>query len=256
MPESKRQPSQIQSVSRAVSILKCFRGDAELGLTEVSRMLELHKSTTAGIINTLKSEGFLEQNEQTGKLHLGIDLFSLAINARSSLGELCEPYLTELLSLTGETVNLAVPSNSEIVYIAKRESPHSIRISTSVGSRLPMYCTANGKAILSTYGREKAASLLDGVEFVKFTDKTITSRATLFRELDLVTTDGVAYDNEEYETGIVCVAAPLYSRPGGPVGALSVSGPTMRMDEKTRGDIAEILRGITRQICDKLSRLA
>jgi DNA-binding IclR family transcriptional regulator len=243
-------------VSRAISILKCFSGDDELGLTEISRRVNLHKSTTAGIVNTLKSEGFLEQNDQTGKLHLGIDLFALAINARSSLGELCEPYLTKLLNLTGETVNLAVPSYSEIVYIAKRESPHSIRISTSVGTRLPAYCTANGKAILSVYSREKAAALLGGVDFVHFTENTITSRATLFRELDVIASDGVAYDNEEYEKGIVCVAAPLFSKPGDPVGSISVAGPLIRMDEKTRHDIADILRDTAQEICAKLSRLA
>ena len=79
MSDTTRQQAVIQSVSRAASILKCFYGATELGLSEISRMLGLHKSTAAGIINTLKVEGFLEQNEQTGKLRLGLELFSLAV---------------------------------------------------------------------------------------------------------------------------------------------------------------------------------
>jgi DNA-binding IclR family transcriptional regulator len=252
---SKQQPL-IQSVSRAIAILNCFKGGVELGLTEVSHMVNLHKSTTAGIVNTLKAEGFLDQNLKTGKLRFGIGLFSLAVNARSGLDELCEPYLTKLLEITGETVNLAVPSNTSIVYIAKKESAHSIRISTGVGTPLPSYCTANGKAILATYDRDKAISLIDKIDFFRFTKNTIVSREALLKELDTIAQEGIAYDNEEYELGVICISAPLYIKQGNPVGAVSVSGPLRRMDEKARRNIANTLREVTGQICGELTKLA
>jgi IclR family KDG regulon transcriptional repressor len=251
----KHQPA-IQSVSRAVSILKCFKGDAELGLAEISRMIGLHKSTTAGIVNTLKAEGFLEQNEKNGKLRLGLDLFALAVQARHGLSEICDPYLNTLLEFTGETVNLAVLDKTEVVYIAKKESSHSIRISTRVGTRLPLYCTAIGKSILAYMDRPKAEALISKLDMKPITLMTITDKNELLSAMDTILHEGVAYDFEEFEQGVICIAAPLYYRKGEPIGAISVSGPAMRMDEERRGIIARTLGGVTSQICNELSRLA
>ena len=256
MSDTTKQPSVIQSVSRAVSILKCFHGETELGLSSISRMLGLHKSTTAGIINTLKREGFLEQNERTGKLRLGLALFSLAVQARHDLVEICEPYLNALLSLTGETVNLAVLDKNEIVYIAKKESPHSMRISTSIGTHLPVYCTAIGKVILAFMDKEKAEEIINGICFKQLTKDTISDKSELLSAIDKISHEGVAYDFEEFESGVVCIAAPLYYKKGEPIGAISVSGPAGRLGEKTQRSTAESLLDISAQICKELSRLA
>jgi len=252
---ARKQPT-IQSVSRAISILRCFEGDVQLGLSEISRILGLHKSTTAGIINTLKEEGFLEQDKRTGKLRLGLDLYSLAVQARHDLVEICEPHLNTLLNLTGETVNLAVIDRSEIVYIAKKESSHSIRISTSVGAHLPVYCTAIGKSILAYMERSKAESIIDEIEMRPLTDKTITDKEKLLSIIETIYLEGVAYDFEEFEPGIICVASPLFYKKGDPIGAISVSGPAMRLGEDNRKSIASILKDTTARICSELSRLA
>lgn len=256
MSENEKQQPVIQSVSRAISILKCFKGDVELGLAEISRMVGLHKSTTAGIVNTLKAEGFLEQNEKSGRLRLGLDLFSLAVQARHGLIDICEPYLNTLLDFTGETVNLAIIDKTEVVYIAKKESSHSIRISTSVGSRLPIYCTAIGKSILALMDKAKAEALIDRISLKPFTNNTITDKKDLFATMDTIMRENVAYDFEEFEPGVICIASPLYYRKGDPIGAISVSGPAMRMDEERRAIISKALVGITGQICGELSRLA
>jgi DNA-binding IclR family transcriptional regulator len=221
-------------------------------------MVGLHKSTTAGIIGTLKAEGFLEQDALTGRLRLGLELFTLAVNARRELGIICEPYLNHLLEMTGETVNLAVldPDRAEIVYIAKKESTQSIRIGTSVGKRLPVYCTAIGKSILACMDRNRAESLVAGVEMAPLTPRTITSWESLSNELDRIARCGVAYDEEEFEPGVVCVAAPVYYREREPVGAVSVSGPSMRMDAHARKKIAAVLRGVVEQIRGEMSKLA
>ena len=255
MSDTTRQQAVIQSVSRAASILKCFYGATELGLSEISRMLGLHKSTAAGIINTLKVEGFLEQNEQTGKLRLGLELFSLAVQTRHDLVEICEPHLNTLLNLTGETVNLAVLDKDEIVYIAKKESSHSIRISTRVGTHLPIYCTAIGKAILAAMEKEKAKDLIYNIELKQLTNKTIASREELLAAIDKISREGVAYDFEEFEPGVICIASPLYYKRGAPIGAVSVSGPAMRLDEDVRKNIAKALIDISRRICGELSHL-
>jgi IclR family KDG regulon transcriptional repressor len=256
MSDTVKQQPFIQSVARAISILKCFKGNSELGLAELSRMVGLHKSTTAGIVNTLKAEGFLEQNERSGRLRLGLDLFSLAVQARNGLSEICDPYLNTLLAFTGETVNLAVLDKTEIVYIAKKESSHSIRISTSVGARLPVYCTAIGKSILAYMDRPKAEEMLERISLKPLTKATVTSKKALLSELDRILAEGVAYDFEEYEPGVICIASPLYYKKGEPIGAISVSGPAMRMDEAARAKIAKTITEITGQLSNELSRLA
>ena len=219
-------------------------------------MVGLHKSTAAGIINTLKAEHFLEQNERTGKLRLGLDLFTLAVNARLELNDICEPYLNALLELTGETVNLAVLDKTEIVYIAKKESAHSIRISTDVGTRMPVYCTAIGKSILAAMDPAEAENLIDSLDMSSFTERTVIDRMSLISALGIIRREGIAYDFEELEYGLICIAAPLYYRKGNPVGAISVSGPSVRMDSRARAGISEHLLRITDQVCRELSRLS
>jgi len=251
----KKQQSTIQSVSRAISILRCFDGERLLGLSEISRMVDLRKSTAAGIINTLKAEGFLEQDSATGKLRLGLGLFSLAVQARHDLADICEPHLKNLLDITGETVNLAVLDKDEIVYIAKKESTHSIRISTSVGARLPVYCTAIGKSILAYMDQDKAKALINSMELKPLTASTVNSKETLLLSIDRIRNEGVAYDFEEFELGIICIAAPLCYKAGEPIGAISVSGPAMRLNANVRENIAHVLKDTAKQVCSELSRL-
>jgi len=246
----------IQSVSRAIAILRCFDGDAYLSLSEVSRLVGLHKSTAAGIINTLKAEGFLDQDTITGKLRLGLDLFSLAIQARRGISEICEPYLNSLLDLTGETVNLAVFDKNELVYIAKKESRHSVRISTNVGARVPLHCTAIGKAILAFMNKSEARNIIDKMSFKPLTKNTITKKDEFLDVLDTVLHNGVAYDFEEFQLGLTCVASPLFYKGNNPIAAISVSGPTLRLDEATRENIANIVKENAEKICGELARLA
>jgi DNA-binding IclR family transcriptional regulator len=236
--------------------LKCFEGDVELGLTEISRTLDLHKSTAAGIVGTLKAGGFLCQNERNGKYRLGLDLFSLAVQARRGLSDICDPHLSNLLEVTGETVNLAVLDDTEVVCVAKKDCLHSIRISPSVGARNPIYSSASGKAILAAMERDKAIALLDRVVFQKFTANTITDRADLISQLDAVAQNGVAYDFEENERGVVSIAAALYHKSREPIGAASVSLPSVRVNAETRARITESVSAAAMKICGELSRLA
>ena len=255
MSDQTQQPM-IQSVVRAISILKCVGEHRELGLTEISKMLGLHKSTAAGLINTLKAERFLEISGRTGKLRLGLGIFALAMNNSMELGEICDPYLDLLLEETGETVNLIVRDGDQVVYVTKKDSAHSIRSSTRVGSRRPLHCTAAGKAMLAFMERDEAKALIDSFDMTAFTDRTITEKPRLHSELDTIARDGVAFDLEEMEAGLVCVAAPVYYRPGNPVGAISISGPAMRMNGEALSRAADLLRKTSKQVCGELTRLS
>lgn len=231
----------IQSVQRAIAILKCFDTNEELGLTEISNLVKLHKSTTAGIVNTLKSEKFLEQNEATGKLRLGFELFRISTNVKFNLRKVCMPYLEELLNSTKETVNLVVRNEDNVIYVEKKESRHSMRICTSVGKSMPLYCTGVGKSILAFLKEDEIEEILNRTQFIQYTSKTIISKAALMRQIIEIRNQGYAFDDEELEYGLVCVAVPILNDAGHPIAGISVSGPSMRMTPNAQSSIAKQL---------------
>lgn len=242
-PKSKSEPS-IQSINRAIQILHCFSDNARLTLTEICQEVGLHKSTVYGIVTTLKNNDFLEKDEETGVYRLGVGLYKLASHVNVDLRTISIPLVHELCSETGETVNLVVPDENYIIYIEKCESRHSMRISTSIGTRLPMYCTAVGKAIMAFLPDPDAVShILDQTRLTAVTRNTLTSKDAILQELGEIRQRGYAIDREELEYGLVCIAAPIMNAIGEPIAAISCSGPLQRM---TEGNISRISEEVTR----------
>lgn len=242
----------IQSVDRAIKIIKCFDHFDELGITEISKLLGLHKSTTFGIVSTLYANGILDKNENTGKYKLGLELYRLGTKVNLSLRSIVLPYLEHLVEIYEETANLVVMQDLSVVYLEKVESSHSMRISTSVGGRKPLYCTAVGKAILAYLPPDELQRKLDRIEFVKFTDNTITSKEDLIKALIEIKQRGYAEDNEELEIGLCCISAPILNQYSYPIGAISVSGPKSRMNTEVNAKISKTLVGFTMEISKKL----
>jgi IclR family KDG regulon transcriptional repressor len=242
----------IQSLVRAIDILKCFEDMEELGVTEISNKTGLHKSTTFNIISTLERCWYLEKNESTGKYRLGIELFRMGTKVRSDLRKIALPYLEKLASQFKETVNFVVRDGNYVIYLEKIDSPHSMRISTVVGGRLPVNATAVGKAILSGLPDNELLAIINGLSVVKFTDNTIYDNAKLLEYVQKVRTSGYSEDFEELEIGLTCVAAPIFNHTGKAFAAISVSGPTSRMHKEFRKEIAKSLIETTQQISIKL----
>lgn len=236
-----REKPTIQSVDRAIEILKCFEPDDALGITELSRQTGLHKSTVFGLVNTLAANHLLEKKPGSEKYRLGIELFRLGANVRSGIREIGAPHIRQLVEITGETVNLVVPDGSDVVYIEKKESPHSMRICTSIGQRMPMYCTAVGKAILAHMRDEERDPIIRGMEFTPLTENTIRTREELLKQLKHVKNQGYALDEEELEYGLVCVAVAIVNKHSDPVAAISVSGPKQRMTETKLSEVYNAL---------------
>lgn len=238
----------IQSVNRAIHILKCFENNEELGVTEISKLMGLHKSTTFGLITTLEINGLLEKSEDTGKYRLGLELFRLGTKVNSTLRKITVPYLERLVTKFQETVNLVVLDELNVVYLEKVEGTHSMRTSTAVGKRFPINCTAVGKSILAGISEKDLSKKLEELDFSKCTDKTICNKEKFIESLDFVKKNGYAEDFEELEIGLVCVAAPIYNHLGNAFASISVSGPKFRMDSELRKEIGETLVGYTQEI--------
>lgn len=242
----------IQSIERTYNILKCFEKKEELGVTEISKMLSLHKSTTYNLISTLEYLGLLEKTKQDSKYKLGMELFRLGTMVNSNLRSVAMPYLEKLSELFSETVNLVARNGLKVIYLEKMDSPHSMRISTKEGQQLPLYCTAVGKAIISTLEEEEINSITKNLEFNKFTQYTVASKGELLEQIEKAKKRGYSEDIQELETGLTCVAAPIRDYTGKSKFAISVSGPNTRMTEEVRSKIGKTLVKYTEEISRKL----
>lgn len=232
----------IQSVERAVKILRCFEEQEQLGITEIASKMQMNKSTVFGLVSTLAETGLLERDEKTGRYRLGLELFRLGCRVNADMQRLVMPTLDALAEELEETVNFVRPEGGDVVYLIKKESPHSMRICTTTGQRLPMYCTAVGKVILAMMPEAEREKIIRSFRYEALTENTITDEAALRKALLKVQWDGYAVDREELEYGLVCVAVPIFNGNRVPVAAISCSGPKARMTEKKIASACTALR--------------
>jgi IclR family acetate operon transcriptional repressor len=190
------------------------RADGGMGLSELSALIGMPKSSTHRYMATLQSVGLAERTG-VDRFRLGTRVIELAGSflAKSDLRTESHATLHELADMTGETIHLAVPSGTDVVYIAKIESKHTLGMSSHIGARLPMYSTSLGKAILAFSAPELLEAVLAEHPQAR-TPHTITSPKALREELITVRLQGFALDNEENEAGICCVGAPIIDYTG------------------------------------------
>lgn len=244
----------VQSVIRALEILELLDVEKELGISEISDMLGLEKSTVHRLISTLKHKGYVMQNSSNYKYSNSFKLFEMGNNVVERLGlrRQAQPYMEELAEKSHETVNLAIMDGKDIIYIDKIESPETIKVDLNVGKRLPSYCTGLGKAMLAFMPEGKVVDLLREETLIPYTKNTITDMEALINELRKIREQGYSIDNEEYVEGLVCVASPIRNYRGEAVAAMSIALPKYRIDEgkKNLEYIVDLIRGIS----DRFSR--
>ena len=242
----------IQSVNRAVQILKCLEDVDALSLAEISRMTGLHKSTAFGLVSTLENNSFLEQDKATGKYRLGVELFRLGSRVNMDLRRIAAASLDMLAERTGETVNFAVPDGDCVVYMDKRESIHTMRIAPDLGRRRPMFNVATGKSILAAMPENEALAILSRTDFIPYTDRTPRSVEAVLAQLREVRRRGYAINRQELEYDRVGIAASICDFSGKPVAAVSIAGPVSRMDEEICARHARYVMDCAREISRKL----
>lgn len=243
--KEKSKGNMIQSVERALSILECFsKRDNELGVTEIANALDLHKSTTFGLLATLESKGYVQQNLETGKYKLGFKLMQLGkmVEEDIDIRAKARPILKRLVNLYQETAHLALLINDEVVYIDKVEGEGAIRMYSQVGTRVKLYCTGVGKSVLAFLPEEKTNKIMKAIEFESFTEKTIKDIESLKKELARIRLNGYSTDDEEIEIGLKCVAAPIKNYNNEVVGAISVAGSTVRMCDEKYDEIVKAVK--------------
>jgi len=222
----------VQSIDRAIYILELLSTHTDgLALTEISKSIDLHKSTVHRLLLTLIHHGYVSQNAQTQHYHLSLKMFEIGSRMIENidLPKVARPYLELLSQLTNEVVHVVIPDGSDIVYIDKVESDNNIRMHSRIGAKSPMYSTSAGKAMLAFLPESKVKEVWDKSNIEKKTPNTITVYEELLERLKKVKMDGYALDEEENEDGIQCVGAPIFDYKNNIVGAISISGPAMRV---------------------------
>jgi IclR family acetate operon transcriptional repressor len=249
-PENAQRASFSTTVVKAMSIVEILAAKAEVGvgLSELSALIGMPKSSTHRYMATLQSVGLAERNG-VDRFRLGTRVIELAGSflANSDLRSESQATLDELADMTGETIHLAVPSGTGVVYIAKIESKHTLGMSSHIGARLPMHCTALGKAILAFSAPERLQAVLAERPEAR-TAHTITSPEALRAELVTVRSQGFALDNEENEVGICCVGAPIIDYTGNAIAAISISGPRERMNREHAIQLGPLLWESTQRV--------
>lgn len=242
---SRNKPNQlIKSLDRALNILELIVGNEKgMGVTEISRELDIHKSTVYRLLDTLKFRGYLEKNEDNHKYIAGIKLFEISSKVLNDIDSRIRvrPYLKELMQKTEETVHLGILDDGEIIYLDKVESTATIRMYSQVGKRAPVYSTSLGKTIMAHLPEAEVREILEEKGMEPQTENTITDVDEFLSHLEKVKKQGYAVDDEEQEKEIRCIAGPIFNHQGDVVASFSISAPINRMSKERLEELSSLV---------------
>ncbi len=224
----------IQAVENALNVLEQFQGKkAELGITEISQSLGLHKNNIFRLLATLESRSYIEQNKNNERYRLGIKSLELgrAFLSHTGLIKVAVQKLEELGNAVNETVYLSIMKKDQVLYIEDWEAKRALRVASRIGERLSPLCTATGKVFLAFASEEQRQAVIKANEFVKYTDNTIMSVEAYLKELEEVGKNGYAIDDQEKDLGVICAAGPIFDYNNGVVASISTSGPSIRLTD-------------------------
>jgi IclR family KDG regulon transcriptional repressor len=234
-----------RTVVRAMQILE-FLAPCEDGLThaQITTALNIPKSSVSAILGELVSLHCISFDQSTKRYVLGPKIISLAHNYLEGLDliKIGVPIVKELAKITGETVAIYIQSGTEAQLLYKQNSPQSISLFLKVGARAPMYAIAAGKVLLAHLSEEEVDNYFYSTELKPFTPCTITDTAKLREELGNIRRGALACNREEFEEGVIAVAAPVYDGFGTVVAALCVVAPSFRINKERREFIETVIK--------------
>jgi DNA-binding IclR family transcriptional regulator len=248
--------SKVQVIDRAVDILRTLsRHPDGMTLTDLSTRTKLHKATVLRFLKSLEHNGMVEQARSGKFWMLGSLLFEMANRANRSddLRELARPIMEDACRDIHETVQLAVLSSNEVVYVEKVEpNDMPLKINTQVGSRRPVYCTALGKVLCADLDWNEVEAMLVSAGMEARTKQTVTDHEAFHAMLDHVREAGYSVDDREYNELVVCTAAPVRNSSGKVVAGLSISAFGITTDSDRFRDIVTAARNTAGRISERL----
>lgn len=234
------------ALRRGLDILELFLENNDgLRVPEITQLLGLPRASAHELVSTLADRGYIQSlPDSPGRYVLGVRAFRLgaAYERDLDLATVGRESARKIASACGETVQIVIRDGAFAVFIVRIDSTHSIRLVSHVGSRLPAYCTAGGKAMLSVLADDELDALFpDDDALVPMTPNSIDNRERLFSELAAARERGWAEENMESNADVGCVAAPVYDRSGDCVAAMSISVPLMRWSEDEKANYVRLV---------------
>ena len=229
--------NKVKSLVKSLRLLKLYTSQqSEWRTNDMVRELGYHKSSVQRIVDTLETEGFLARIMADKITYsLGPEILFLGNVAESKLDikSVARPIMVHLVDQVHETSYLCIVDQYQCYYIETVECSQPIRTVHSLGQRNPLHCTGVGKVLLSGMTNDEIDRVIAERGLKKYTPNTITNRNDLFEEIERVRNEGVAFDHEELNIGVKCIAAPILNRAGRVVASVSISGPSQRFISET-----------------------
>lgn len=244
---------QSQTVVNSLRLLECFSDSEELGITELAAAIGIGKTVTARLVSSLAEFGYLWQNPVTKKYRLGLKFlyWGSLVAERSEITRLADPYLRVLSKTFQLTSHLAVWDNNGAMIIGKVTMGPMVYMDSRVGTTLPIHASAVGKCLLAYAPLEIQEEYLSNIRLVQYTENTHVDKKYFWEECMQVRQQGVAFDNEESNLGLSCMAVPILDSRGRAVAAISTSGQTRSVVARKEEILAK-LREVQQQLAPYL----
>jgi len=260
-PVKKERTGQVQSLSRALSILNTLaESDGGFSLSDLALTVGLAPSTTHRLLTTLQNERYVVFDAERRVWNVGVQAFQTgnAFLKTRDLVSLARPVMRRLMENSGETVNLGISDHGEIIYLAQVECLKLMRAITRPGGRVPMHCSGIGKALLAWFSEREVNSVLHARGLQRITSTTIDTPAKLREDLEKIRSRGFSFDDEENGIGLRCVASVIFDENGLPAAGISLSGPTARIkDDRVQvlgANVVEAAARITQAMGGKMPK--
>lgn len=239
------------SVDRALSLLEAFHpGEGAVRLVDLASRTGLARSTAYRLLNLLASRGFVNALEE-GRYAIGLKMWEIGLRSMQpgDLIRFAQPYLHELASTSEETAHLTIRDGNQAIYLARVVSPQRVAAHTQVGMRVPLYCTATGKALLAFAGEDVIAQVLADKR-VKVTPETVIDEKALRKELARTRERGYSVNVGQHNSETAGVAAPVIGATGEVIAAFGVAGPRYHFSEDKIVEFGELVRKICQSASD------
>lgn len=251
----------VVAIERAIKIVELlYAAGHELGISEISRELDLHKGTVYRIITTMEDRGLIVKNETSDKYWLGFKWYTIGMTVISKVPmiEAIRPYVRKLSKMTKQPASVSIlevdkeEGYRSVMIIQEDHSNNLLTYSVQVGSSTTASSSSLGKCMMA-FSKNLDGKILDKMPFTPYTNNTITNRQDLLNELDIIRKRGYAIDNEELEHGLYCIGAPILDEKGDVFAAISISGTKnsvlsgdvegkIKLVKKTANEISSLLR--------------
>ncbi|MBZ9657178.1 IclR family transcriptional regulator [Phyllobacterium lublinensis] len=237
-------PSSVQVLDRSLNLLSIIADNDGSTLTDLADHTGMAPSTVHRLLNSLANHGMLMHDTESGEWTIGVRAFEIgnAFLRYRKLGTISRPFLKRLMDECGETANVAIEDEGDVVFISQIESHAPMRAFFRPGRRGPIHASGIGKAILSTWSDTAIGQTLGGRTLTHFTDHTLDTLPALLNDIQKIRTRGWSIDDEEHTLGMRCIAAPLFNEHGEAIAGISVSGPAVRLPKEKLGVLGPVIR--------------